>query len=255
MVYVDLNGDTGESFGRWQMTGEEALLSEITSCSLACGFHAGDPAVMRRTVKRAAAAGVSIGAHPGYPDLQGFGRRNMALTPEEVYDMVLYQLGALEAFCRVERVPLRHVKAHGALYNTGAADLETARAVCRAAADFQADLLVYGLSGSCWIRAAEETGLKPVSEVFADRRYHADGTLVARSEKGAVIERVEDVVRQAEQMVFSGEVTAVDGSAASVKADTICIHGDGADAAAFAGKLRSALEQHGVSIQAPGGFS
>ncbi|MBR2663948.1 MAG: LamB/YcsF family protein, partial [Clostridia bacterium] len=204
MISIDLNADLGESFGRYTLGMDEKIMEVISSANIACGFHAGDPMVMERTVRLAAEAGIAIGAHPGFPDLMGFGRRNMAVSPEEARAYILYQLGALDAFLRPMGIRMRHVKPHGALYNMAAADEQLARAICGAVKDFDPELRLVGLSGSLLIRAAEKTGLRAISEVFADRAYEADGSLVSRRKPGAIISDEREALRRVIRMVKEG---------------------------------------------------
>lgn len=247
MVRVDLNCDMGESFGAWSVGSDSDVLPHVTSINVACGFHAGDPSVMRATVHAAAAHGVAVGAHPGLPDLIGFGRRDMAVSPQDVYDMVVYQLGALQAIAATEGVAIRHVKPHGALYNMAAVRRELADAIARAVQDVDATLMLVGLSGSELIRAGTAIGLPTAREVFADRNYRADGMLVPRAAPGAVITDVDLVTARALRMVLQRTVTTIDGTELSVAADTICIHGDAPGAPQFAQRIRSALHSAGVA--------
>jgi UPF0271 protein len=245
---IDLNCDLGEGFGAWPMGDDAALLEQVSSANIACGYHAGDPTVMHRTVRLAAARGVSIGAHPSLPDLQGFGRREMRVSPEEVYEMVLYQVGALEAFCRACAVPLSHVKPHGALYNMAARDAKIAQAIARAVRDFDPALVLYGLANSALVEAGCEAGLSVANEVFADRTYQADGSLTPRARPDALHHDVAAAVQQARRMVSEAAVQAIDGTRVPIRADTLCLHGDGAAAVALARALRRALEGDGVRI-------
>ncbi len=245
---VDLNSDLGESFGAYTIGLDGEVVPAVSSVNVACGMHAGDPDVMLRTVRLAAGHGVAVGAHPGYPDLQGFGRRDMALTPDEVYACVLYQVGALAAFCRAVGVPLHHVKPHGQLYNRAARDAAAAEAVARAVADFDPALVLVGLAGSELVRAGRAAGLVCAEEFFADRGYTAAGTLVKRGEPGAF---VTDAAAAAERTVRAlewGSVRSVDGVEVPVHVDTVCIHGDSPHAVQFARGLRAALEERGVEI-------
>ena len=251
MPSVDLNCDVGESFGAWKLGADSDVLAHVTSANIACGFHAGDPAAMRKAVDLAVTRGVALGAHPGLPDLAGFGRRVMEVTADEVYDMVVYQVGALAGFAAARGARLAHVKPHGALYNMAATRPTLADAIARATRDVDSALLLYGLAGSALIAAARRVGVEPVEEVFADRRYAADGMLVARSERGAVIEDTGAAVRQAVRMAREGKVTAIDGSEVMVRAGTICIHGDTPGAAGHARALRAALEEAGIDVAAP----
>lgn len=252
MLRVDLNCDMGESFGAWRMGDDDALLQHVSSANIACGFHAGDPSVMKRTLRAAAAHGVAAGAHPGFPDLAGFGRRNMDVTPDAAYDLVAYQVGALLGLARTAGVALAHVKAHGALYNMAAADAKLAAAIAQATHDVDPSLIFFGLPGSPLIIEAERVGLRTASEVFADRSYEPDGSLTRRGTPGALIADPELAAQRALRMVLEGVVEARDGSPVAVRADTICIHGDGSHAAQIARLLRQRLEEAGVSILAPG---
>jgi UPF0271 protein len=249
---IDLNCDLGESFGAWRMGEDDAILPLISSASVACGFHAGDPSIMQRTVAQAAAHGVAIGAHVSLPDLQGFGRREMRVTPAEVYAMTLYQIGALHAFARAAGTCVAHVKPHGALYNMAARDGALAEAIARAVQQFDPRLRLFGLANSRLIDAARAIDLPAASEAFVDRRYCSDGSLQPRGEPGAVIENIDAAAEQAIAIARDGRVAASNGSAVAVQADTLCLHGDGAHALAFAHRLRQALLASGLRIAAPG---
>ena len=218
----------------------------ITSANIACGFHAGDPMWMQRTVGLAEKAGVAIGAHPGLPDLIGFGRREMKITPEEAKNYVKYQVGALQAFTATKR--LQHVKPHGALYNMGVADKAIARAIAEAVGEVDDKMILVGLSGSAWIEAGEEVGLKVAREVFADRALNPDGTLVPRSQPGSVIEDTEQVIAASLKMVLEQKATAIDGREIPIEADTICLHGDTPGAVELARKLRERMEEAGIQV-------
>ncbi|HIU64555.1 MAG TPA: LamB/YcsF family protein, partial [Candidatus Avacidaminococcus intestinavium] len=245
---VDLNSDLGESFGLYQMGNDAAILQKVSSANIACGFHAGDPNVMRKTVQLALTNDCAIGAHPGLPDLVGFGRRKMAITPDEAYNMVLYQVGALAAFVKAEGGRLQHVKPHGALYNLSAVDSALAEAIASAVYKFDATLVLMGLAGSESITAAQRIGLKTASEVFADRTYQDDGSLTPRSRADAMIANEEAAIQQVLQMVTAGTVKTVSGKVIPVAAESVCIHGDGVKALLFAEKIRQALEQSGIKI-------
>ena len=247
---IDLNSDLGESFGPWPMGQDAALMPAITSANVACGFHAGDPGTMRATVGAALAKGVAIGAHPSFPDLQGFGRRQMKLAPQEVYDLCVYQIGALAAFARAAGGRLHHVKAHGALSNMAARDPALADAITRAARDVDPSLISYAQAGTELVRAAERIGLPFASEVFADRTYQDDGQLTPRSRPGAMIENVEDSIEQVLRMLREGRVRSLNGVDVEVRPDTVCVHGDQPRAVEFARRLREALAREGVSIAA-----
>ena len=248
---IDLNCDMGESFGAWTMGQDAEVLAYVSSANIACGFHAGDPATMRRTVSAAVARDVAIGAHPSLPDLAGFGRREMRVSPDETYAMTLYQIGALAAIACAAGARLRHVKPHGALYNMAAKDRALADAIAHAVRDFDAALILVGLAGSELPRAGEAAGLAVAHEAFADRRYEMDGSLMARGKPGAVIDDVDSAVAQAISIATRGEATGP-GGAVRVRADTICVHGDRADAGHFARRLRESLEAAGVTIAAIG---
>jgi len=249
MHTIDLNSDLGEGFGAWHMGDDAALLSVVTSANIACGFHAGDPSTIRRTVKRAVTHDVAIGAHPSLPDLQGFGRRRMEITPDEAYDLTLYQVGAVAAFAHAAGGRMHHVKPHGALYNMAAGDAPLARAIASAVRDFDADLVLYGLAGSELITAGESVGLAVASEVFADRAYRRDGTLVSRNEPGSVIHDEVQAVAQALDMMRDRRVLSVDGIWVPVVPDTVCVHGDTPSAVSLARALRTAFEREGFSLR------
>ena len=240
----------GESHGAYSIGNDAAVLPFVSSINVACGFHGGDPSVMRSTVQSAVAHGVAIGAHPGLPDLIGFGRRDMAVTAQEVYDMTVYQLGALQAVATAAGTTLQHVKPHGALYNMAAVNPRLADAIARAVRDVDPALQLLGLSGSALIDAGRAVGLRTASEVFADRRYQADGTLVPRSQPNALIHDADVAVAQAILMVREHRVIAADVRNVPVVADSICIHGDAPGAALFAQQIRSALDAAGVSVLA-----
>ena len=249
---IDLNADAGESFGAWAMGDDQALLPHVTSINIACGFHAGDPSVIRHTIRMAAAAGVRIGAHPGYPDLQGFGRRAMTLTPGEVEDLVLYQVAALLGIAQAEGVRLSHVKPHGALYNLAARDAALAGAVARAVTALDPRLSLVGLAGSALLAAGAAGGLRFLGEAFADRAYLADGSLAPRSVDGALVHEPALVADRAVRIVREGRLRSLDGRTdVLVRADTLCIHGDTPGAAHVAGAVRAALEREGIRVSAP----
>lgn len=245
---IDLNCDLGESFGAYKMGEQQEILKYISSVNIACGFHAGDPSVMRETVALAIENNVAIGAHPGLPDLAGFGRREMAISPQEAYDLVVYQIGALQAFVTAAGSQLRHVKPHGALYNMAAKDAELADAIAKAVADVSNDLILFGLAGSELTKAGEAHGLTVAHEVFADRTYQQDGSLTSRTQPNAIITDEQMAVAQVLQMVQSGTVTSVNGGEIMVRADTICLHGDGRHAVEFARALYEVLTADGVEI-------
>ncbi|MBJ6142713.1 LamB/YcsF family protein [Hymenobacter sp. BT559] len=248
---VDLNCDMGESFGAWTLGHDAALMSYLTSANIACGFHAGDPAVMRQTVRLALQHNVAIGVHPGLPDLAGFGRRNMDISANETFEMVVYQLGALGAVARVEGGTLHHVKPHGALYNMAATNAALAQAIAEAVYKVQPELVLYGLAGSELTKAGEKIGLRTAHEVFADRTYQANGTLTPRRQPDALITSAEAAIAQVLRMVQEGRVRTQQGSEIAIKADTVCLHGDGAHALEFAQQLNQALRAAGVTLARP----
>lgn len=250
MPSIDLNCDMGESFGAWKMGRDAELMDFVSSVNIACGFHAGDPSVMRRTVETAAEKGVAVGAHPGYPDLQGFGRRAMTFSPEEVFDMVLYQAAALKGICEAAGARLHHVKPHGALYNTAAKDQGLANAIARAVKSLDPELILYGLSGSFLISEAETEGLRTASEVFADRTYQPDGSLTPRSRPDALIHDTAQAAAQVMRMVQDQTVVAATGENVPLRTETICIHGDGENAVEFAMAIREKLTKNGIDIVA-----
>ena len=245
---VDLNADIGEASGATPTGLDQLLLRSITSGSIACGFHAGNPSMMRNTVRLAARAGVAVGAHPGFADLAGFGRRELDVDASEIADMVLYQVGALGAVAKAEGVTLRHVKPHGALYNMSVRRADVAEAIATAVASFNDSLLLIGLPESQLLAAGARLGLCVAAEGFADRTYEPDGTLTPRHLAGAVLSEPAAAAARAVRMVRDGEIVARDGSTLSVKIDTICVHGDTPDSAALAAAVRAALETAGVTI-------
>jgi len=249
MTRIDLNCDLGESFGAWRMGEDAALLDLVSSANIACGFHAGDFMVMQQTVGMAVERGVAIGAHVSLPDLQGFGRREMRVTAAEVQAMTLYQLGALHAFVRAAGAQLSHVKPHGALYNMAAKDAALSQAIARAVRDVDENLILVGLAGSELPKAGTDAGLRVAHEAFADRRYEPDGSLTPRSKPDAVIDDVDEAIAQALQIAADRCVTIRDGSTIELTADTICVHGDRADAGMFAKRLREALDRSGALVR------
>ncbi|WP_422121939.1 LamB/YcsF family protein [Planococcus sp. X10-3] len=238
---VDLNCDMGESYGVYKLGQDEEILNYVSSANIACGFHAGDPATMRKTVRMALEKDVAIGAHPGFQDLQGFGRRNLQLSAMEIYELVVYQIGALSGFVHAEGGLLQHVKAHGALYNMAAKDAVYAEAIAEAVYDVNPALILYGLAGSELITAGNDIGLRTASEVFADRSYERDGSLTPRSEPNALITDADEAIARVIRMVRDNKVVTVRGTDIELKADTICIHGDGVNALAFAEKISKSL--------------
>jgi UPF0271 protein len=238
---MDINSDMGEGFGAWDMGNDAVLLDYITSTNIACGWHAGDPARMKKLVELATAKKVHIGAHPGLPDLVGFGRREMAISEQDAYNYVLYQAGALQAFINAAGNRLHHVKPHGALYNQAAKDMKLARGIARAVKDLGGNVILYGLAGSYLIDAAKELNVPVWQEVFADRKYTKEGFLVPRTQVGAVIEDESEALKQVMSMSKEGKVIAIDGSEINIQADTLCIHGDNPHAVEFAKKIKAAL--------------
>ncbi|EHJ06693.1 5-oxoprolinase subunit PxpA [Staphylococcus simiae] len=246
---IDLNCDLGEAFGNYSFGGDQQIIPLITSANIACGFHAGDENVINGTVKLAKDNNVGIGAHPGLPDLQGFGRRNMDMTLDEIYNLVIYQLGALQGFCKIHQVNINHVKPHGALYQMGAKNKDIARKIAQAVYDFDSSLVFVGLANSYLISEAQKIGLITASEVFADRRYESNGQLVSRKEKDAVITDTNEALKQVITMVTEQQVVSKDGEVIDLQADTICVHGDGAHALEFVTNIRQQLMKEGVEIQ------
>lgn len=250
MFYVDLNCDLGESFGNYVIGNDEKILDYVTSVNIACGFHAGDPVVMENTVKKALEKGVAIGAHPGYPDLMGFGRRSMNISLEEARAYIIYQVGALKTFVEAYGGKLQHVKPHGALYNAASKDYNLARALAEAVYDIDSELIFMGLSNSIMTKAAEDVGLRVAHEVFADRAYNKDGTLVSRKIKGAVIHDTDLCIERVLNMIKNCKVKTIDGTDIEIKADSICIHGDNEMALEFAKNLKEKLREHEIHIRA-----
>lgn len=249
MYFVDLNSDLGESFGNYTLGMDEEILQYVSSANVACGWHAGDPLVMEKTVALAKRCGTAVGAHPGFPDLMGFGRRNMVITPDEAKAYVRYQLGALYAFAESQGVRIQHVKPHGALYNMAAVDEKLARAMCEAVYEFDPEIIFMGLAGSKMIEMAEAVGLRAASEVFADRAYNDDGTLVSRKLPGAVIKDKDLAIRRVVRMVKEGKVESVNGTDIAIRADSICVHGDNPKALEFVKNIRETLIAEGVEIK------
>ena len=247
MTRVDLNADLGESFGCYRLP-DEALLGLLTSANVACGYHAGDPMVMRRVVTEAAALGVAVGAHPGFPDLQGFGRREMAASPAEIEAFVLYQLGALAAICRAAGTRVRYLKPHGALYHRAARDAEAADAIARAIRAFDASLPMLGLPNTELPAAAARNGIPSAAEAFLDRGYLADGTLVPRGQPGAMIDDPVVCADRAARMVLDGVVETLDGTMIPIQPDSLCVHGDGPAAERILRQVRARLLASGVEL-------
>lgn len=249
MKSVDLNCDMGESFGAYRLGQDEDILPYITSANIACGFHAGDPGTMSRTVQLALKHEVAIGAHPGLQDLAGFGRREIKLSSREAYELTVYQVGALWGFVRAEGGVLRHVKPHGALYNMAAASAALAEAIAEAVYRIEPELILFGLAGSELIRAGNRVGLSTASEVFADRTYQSDGALTPRSRRDALVTDEQQALHQVLSMVQEGKVRSTDGRDVAITAETICLHGDGHHAVEFASAIRSSLESAGIAVQ------
>lgn len=249
-VPVDLNADLGESFGRWVLGDDAAMLDVVTSANVACGFHAGDPSTIRRACALAAERGVTVGAQVGYRDLAGFGRRFIDMEPAELVDDVLYQIGALDGLARAAGTRVSYVKPHGALYTAVVSHEGQAGAVVEAVTGYGGSLPVLGLPGSALLRLAAEAGLRPVPEAFADRAYTSAGTLVSRRDPGAVLHDPAEVARRCVRLVTRGEVGAVDGSVVPVSAESVCVHGDSPGAVAMARAVRAAVEEAGVTVRA-----
>ena len=250
MYTVDLNADLGESYGNYTIGNDEEIIPLISSANVACGFHAADPSVMLETVQMIRESGsTGVGAHPGFPDLMGFGRRYMDMSMAEVRSMMFYQLGALDGFCRVEGVRMNHVKPHGALYNATFEDAELARTIAEAVRDYNPELKLMGLSNQNLVRAGEGAGLEVRHEVFADRAYEDDGTLVSRKKEGAMITDTKQAVDRVVRMVKEGKVESINGRDIDIRADSICVHGDGPKALEFVREIRSALGKEDITIQ------
>lgn len=245
---MDLNADLGESFGIWSLGRDEKILPYLSSCNIACGLHAGDPLVMQKTVRLAAAQNIGIGAHPSYPDLQGFGRRKMELSPEEVYAFVLYQIGALHAFLKAQKAELAHVKPHGALYNLAAKDKKVASAIASAIKDFDPNLIFLGQASSSMIEVGQELGLRTCSEAFADRNYTTDGSLLSRSHPEALIINPQEAAQRAVKMIKEGKVRTVEGEEISISFQSLCVHGDNPAAAEILKAIRQAFMENGIQV-------
>jgi len=249
---IDINSDMGESFGAYSIGHDAGLMKAITLANVAAGFHAGDPSVLRDTIRLAKAHGVAVGAHPGFPDLVGFGRRELNVTPKEAEDLVLYQVAAVAGVARAEGVRLQHVKPHGALFNMAVRNRELAEAIARGVAAFDAKLILFGLPGSEILAAGLAAGLRVAAEVFADRAYEPDGSLASRRKPGAVIHDVDAVVTRAVGMVKNRTVVAIDGSTVKLEADTICVHGDTPGSDVLAARIRAGFEAAGIPVKAIG---
>lgn len=243
---VDINCDMGESFGMYKLGHDEEVIKYISSANIACGFHAGDPIWMNKTVTLAQNHGVEIGAHPSYPDLAGFGRRNMDISSDELKSDILYQIGALQAFTKDKK--LQHVKPHGALYNQAVVNEKIAKTICEAILEYDSNLILLALSGSKWVKTAKEMGLKAYNEIFADRALNDDGSLVSRSKEGSVLHDVNEVADRSNQMVIEGIATTISGNEIEVEADSLCIHGDTPGAVQMAMNINNNLKSAGVEI-------
>lgn len=254
-MVIDLNCDMGEGFGAYEIGNDETLLKIVSSANIACGFHAGDASIMRKTAKLAIENNVAIGAHPSFPDLQGFGRRNMALSPQEVYDICVYQIGAMLGTVKALGGKLHHVKPHGALYNMAAKDAKLAQAIAQAVYAIDKNLILYGLSGSHLISEAEKVGLHTASEVFADRTYQNDGSLTPRIQANALIISTQQAIEQVIRMIEEGVVISTEGKKVAIKANTVCIHGDGTHAVEFAENLKRELLLRNIKIGASNGLT
>lgn len=250
MYFVDLNSDLGESFGSYKIGMDEEILKFVSSANVACGWHAGDPMVMEKTIAMAKEFGTAVGAHPGFQDVMGFGRRNMAVTPEEAKAYVKYQLGALMAFTQSYGMKIQHVKPHGALYNMAAVDEKLAIAMCEAVYDVDKEIIFMGLAGSKMITAAEKVGIRAASEVFADRAYNDDGTLVSRKLPGAMIKDKDLAIERVVRMIKEGKVETINGNDIDIKADSVCVHGDNPKALEFVKNIRETLIAEGITIKA-----
>jgi len=249
MKKIDLNCDMGESFGAWKMGNDAGVMPFITSANIACGFHGGDPATIRQTVRLAVDHGVAVGAHPSLPDLMGFGRRTMRISPQDMYDLVVYQAGAVEAFARAAGAKLHHVKCHGALYNMAAVDEGLSESMVKAARDL--GVMLYVLSNSITMKIAKSKNISVAGEVFADRGYSDDGTLAPRDKPGGMIEDKDESLKHALRMVEEGVVVSLSGKRIPVAADTLCLHGDQPGAVEFASHIRKAFTARGINIAAP----
>jgi UPF0271 protein len=251
-IRIDINSDVGESFGAYSIGHDAGLMRSITSANVAAGFHAGDPSVLRDTIRLAKAHGVAVGAHPGFPDLVGFGRRELNVTPREAEDFVLYQLAAVAGVARAEGVTIQHVKPHGALFNMAVRNAELSAAIARAVAAFDKSLILFGLPGSEILAAGRAAGLRVAAEVFADRAYEPDGSLASRRKPGSVVHDADKVVARAVRMATERSVVAIDGTVVPLEADTICVHGDTQGSDDLAAKIRAGFEAAGVQVRPVG---
>ena len=248
MYQIDVNSDLGESFGRYTLGMDEKIIPLVSSANVACGFHASDPIVMWRTIEQMKKAGGQIGAHPGFPDLMGFGRRNMQISFEEAKAYTLYQLSALAGMCKAQGMQLQHVKPHGAMYNMAGKDYQLSKAICEAVQEFDPSIIILGLSGSETIRAAEDCGLRVAREVFADRGYEEDGSLVNRAKEGAFIHDEEEAIERVIGIIKEQTVKAVTGKAIPIQADSVCVHGDGEKALLFVEKMIASFEKEDIKV-------
>ncbi|KHO39896.1 LamB/YcsF family protein [Clostridium tetani] len=254
MLKVDLNSDLGESFGNYKIGLDEEVIKYVTSVNVACGWHAGDPLVMEKTIKIAKENEVAVGAHPGFPDLMGFGRRNLLVSHREMKAYIKYQLGALMAFAKGEGGKIQHVKPHGAMYNMAAKDSVLAIAIAEAICEVDKDIILLGLANSELIKAGEHVGLKVANEVFADRAYNADGTLVSRSREGAVIHDANVAIARVIRMIKEGKVTAITGEDVEINAQSICVHGDNPEAVEFVKRIKTKLKEEGIEVTSISNF-
>ncbi|TJX14211.1 5-oxoprolinase subunit PxpA [Tissierella creatinini] len=253
--FVDLNSDLGESFGVYTMGMDSEVMKYITSSNIACGWHAGDPLIMDITVKEAIKNNVAVGAHPGYPDLMGFGRRNIEITPAEARAYMLYQVGALRAFTEANNIKLQHIKLHGAFYNTTCLKPDLADAIVDAIAEtFGKNIILLALSGSYILKRGQEKGLRIAHEVFADRAYNTDGTLVSRKLPGAIIHDKDLAIQRIKRMVKEGKITTIDGTDINIKSDSICVHGDNPEAVSFVKTIKENLQADGIEIKSLANF-
>ncbi|MCD5323987.1 MULTISPECIES: LamB/YcsF family protein [Pontibacillus] len=253
MTHIDINADLGESYGAFQVGEDQQLMKVITSANVACGFHAGDYNVLAETIEQARLEGVAVGAHPGFQDLFGFGRREFKVSPSEVYNLMTYQLGAIAGVCRVKGVQLQHVKPHGALYNMASKDKDMAESIARAVYDFESKLILFGLSNSELVHAGEKMGLTVAREAFADRAYTSEGYLSPRSEKGSVLTSLEEIEKQVLSIIQDGTTSSLDGRTISLEADTICFHGDGDSAYKHAKHIKDLLKKKDIDVCKVGG--
>lgn len=254
MFKIDLNSDLGESFGNYKIGLDEEVIKYVSSVNIACGWHAGDPEVMEKTIKMAIENGVAVGAHPGFPDLIGFGRRNLSVKPSEMKAYIKYQLGALMAFAKAKNEKIQHVKPHGAMYNMAAKDSVLSIAIAEAIYEVDKDIILLGLANSELVKAGKHVGLKVANEVFADRAYNADGTLVVRSKEGSVIHDADVAISRVIRMIKEGKVTAITGEDVEINAQSICVHGDNPEAVEFVKKIKTKLQKEGVEVTAISNF-